>query len=169
MRNVDAAEGVLEIGGPHADGIDSQGDAGPAAQRFRDQRQGAGDFAQPGDENHLRRERHPIRRDLEKRARHRKMRHAARDEERREDPAHDGAGGGKGDSGGSDFHAASVARIERQRNPGLSARLVPDFVSLNPGYACWSTRPYLRPTSAKANAPLMLSLKNLPFEPASKS
>jgi hypothetical protein len=31
---------------------------------------------------------------------------------------------------------ASVARIERQRNPGFSPRLVPDFVSLNPGYAC---------------------------------
>jgi len=96
MRDIDAAEGVLEIGGPHADGIDSQGDAGPAAQRFRDQRQGARDFAQPGDENHLRRERHPIRRDLEKLARHREMRHAAGDEERREEPAHDGAGGRQG-------------------------------------------------------------------------
>jgi len=27
-----------------------------------------------------------------------------------------------------------VARIERQRNPGSTVRLTPDFVSLNPGY-----------------------------------
>ena len=54
-------------------------------------------FAQSGDENHLRCERHPIRRDLENLLTgHREMRHAARDEECRENPAHDSAGGGEG-------------------------------------------------------------------------
>jgi hypothetical protein len=31
-----------------------------------------------------------------------------------------------------------VARIERPRNPGSAASLAPDFVSLNPGYACYA-------------------------------
>jgi hypothetical protein len=29
-----------------------------------------------------------------------------------------------------------VARIEQTRNPGSSREVAPDFVSLNPGYAC---------------------------------
>ena len=95
VRNVDAVEGVLEIGGPHADRVERQRDAGPHAQWARDQRNGAGDFAQAGDKNDLRLERHPVRRDRNQGLRHRKMRHARRCEERRKDPAHDAAGDGK--------------------------------------------------------------------------
>jgi len=99
MRNVDAIQSVLEIGGPHTDGIDGKRDAGPTAQRACDECGGTGEFAQPGDENHLRRERHPIRRNLEKLSGRGEMRHAARDKERREEPAHDCAGGGEGNLG----------------------------------------------------------------------
>jgi hypothetical protein len=33
---------------------------------------------------------------------------------------------------------ASVARIEQSEIRVLTARLAPDFVSLNPGYACYA-------------------------------
>ena len=36
---------------------------------------------------------------------------------------------------GNDEGDKQIARIERQRNPGSAARLAPDVVSLNPGYA----------------------------------
>ena len=91
VGQVDAADGVLEIRRPDAEGVDRQREARPPAQRPRYQCDGAGDFAQSGDEDDLRRERHPGWRDCEQLFRRPEMRNSGGGVERRQDPAHDRA------------------------------------------------------------------------------
>ena len=89
MRNDDAVERLLDIGRPYAQRIKRQRDAGPGAQRPRDERSRAGEFAKAGDEDHLTRERNPIRRDREQNVGHREMCDAGSHKECRQHPAHD--------------------------------------------------------------------------------
>ena len=65
VRNRDTVDGVLEIGGPHAQRIDRERDAGRVTVVSRDQRDGSRDLAQSRHGNDVRCKRHPGRRDRE--------------------------------------------------------------------------------------------------------
>src|ERR1700712_815974 len=91
VGQIDAVDRVLEIGRPDADRIGRQSSTCPPPQRHGQQRDRARKFKQPGEEDDLRRERHPCRRDREQLVRRPQMGNSRRRKQGGQNPAHHGA------------------------------------------------------------------------------
>src|SRR5579862_5063331 len=89
MRDVDSIEGMLEIGRPNTESVESQRNARPVPQGAAKKRDSTKYLAQTRRKNDLGRKRHPVGRNLNKLVRSKKVSDACYEEKRGQQPPHD--------------------------------------------------------------------------------